>query len=49
VNVTFGRKAWITGKRRGGQKMMIIAFGELIFFLGLVGLSARGETTVFRS
>jgi hypothetical protein len=40
VNVTFGRRAWITGKPRGDQKMMIIAFGELIIFLGLVGLSA---------
>jgi hypothetical protein len=40
VNVIFGGKAWITGKPRGDQNMTIIAFGELIIFLGLVGLSA---------
>jgi hypothetical protein len=42
VNVTLGGRAWITGKLRGEQKMIIIAFGELIVFLGLVGLSALG-------
>jgi hypothetical protein len=41
VNVTFGGSAWITGKLRGDQKM-IIGFGELIIFLGPVGLSALG-------
>jgi hypothetical protein len=40
--VTFGDKAWIMGKLRGDQKMMIIAFGGLIIFFGLVGLSAPG-------
>jgi hypothetical protein len=36
LNVTFGGKTWITGKPRGGQNTMIIAFGEVIVFLGLV-------------
>jgi hypothetical protein len=40
VNVTFGGNAWITWKPRGDQNTTIIAFGELIIFLGLVGLSA---------
>jgi hypothetical protein len=39
MNATFGDRAWSTGKPRGGQKMIIIAFGELIIFLDLVGLS----------
>jgi hypothetical protein len=42
VNVTFGGTAYITRKLRGDQKIMIIAFGELIIFFGLVGLSAPG-------
>jgi hypothetical protein len=42
VNVTFGERAWITGKPRGHQTMMVIAFGELIIFLGLVGLGPPG-------
>jgi hypothetical protein len=41
VNITFGDRTCITEKPRGDQKMMTIAFGELIFF-GLVGLSAPG-------
>jgi hypothetical protein len=40
VNIIFGGKAWIRGKPRDDQNMTIIAFGGLIFFLGLVGLSA---------
>jgi hypothetical protein len=44
VNATYGGKACITGKPRGDQKMMIIAFGEQIIFLGLVGLSAPGRS-----
>jgi hypothetical protein len=39
VNVIFDGEAWITGKPRSDQKT-IITFGELIIFLGLVGLSA---------
>jgi hypothetical protein len=42
VNATFGNAAWITEKPRDDQKMMISAFGELILFLVLVGLSAPG-------
>jgi hypothetical protein len=42
VNVTSGERAWVTGKPRGDRKMMILAFGELIIFLGLVGFSAPG-------
>jgi hypothetical protein len=42
VNVTFGARAWITGKPRGDQKMMTITFGELTMFLGLVSLSSAG-------
>jgi hypothetical protein len=40
VNVTFGGRSRITRKPRGDQKMMIIGFGVLIIFLGLVGRSA---------
>jgi hypothetical protein len=40
VNVSFGGKARITAKPRGDQTITIIAFGELVIFLGLVGLSA---------
>jgi hypothetical protein len=42
VNVTFSYRAWIAMKLRGDQKMMIIAFGELIIFLGLVTLAPPG-------
>jgi hypothetical protein len=42
VNVTFSASAWITGKLRGDQKKMIIALGELIILISLVGLSAPG-------
>jgi hypothetical protein len=42
VNVTCGGRTWITGKPRGDQNLMIIAFGELMIFLGLVDLSAQG-------
>jgi hypothetical protein len=42
VNATFGGRVWITGKPRSDQKMMIIAFAELIIFLDLVGFSAPG-------
>jgi hypothetical protein len=42
LNVTFGDRSWIRGKPRGDQKMLIIAFGELIIFLGLVSFSALG-------
>jgi hypothetical protein len=42
VNITFGGRAWITGKPRGDQKMTIITFGELVIFLDLVGRSAPG-------
>jgi hypothetical protein len=42
MNVTFGGKAWITGKPRGDQKMIIIVFRWLIILLGLVGLSTPG-------
>jgi hypothetical protein len=38
----FGDRAWITRKTRGDQKMLIIAFGEMIIFLGLADLSAPG-------
>jgi hypothetical protein len=41
---TFGDRTWITGKPKGDQKIMIITFGELIIFRGLVGLSAPGGT-----
>jgi hypothetical protein len=47
--VTFSGRAWITKKPRGDQKMMIIAFGELSIFLGLVGLSSRAEVTAVRN
>jgi hypothetical protein len=40
VSVTKGGKTGITGKPRGHQSLTIIAFGELMIFLGLVGLSA---------
>jgi hypothetical protein len=42
ADVTVGDRTWITGKPRRHQKMMIMAFRELIFFLGLFGLSAPG-------
>jgi hypothetical protein len=35
VNVIYGDKAWIAGKSRDNENMTIIAFGELIIFLGL--------------
>jgi hypothetical protein len=36
-------------KPRGDQKVIIIAFGERIIFLGLIGLSALREATAVRS
>jgi hypothetical protein len=42
MNVIFGGRAWIAGKPRGDQKMMIIALGERIIFPCLAGLSAPG-------
>jgi hypothetical protein len=40
VNVIFAGKIWIRGKRGGDQNTTIIAFGELVIFLSLAGLSA---------
>jgi hypothetical protein len=42
MNASFSSRPWITKNPRGDQKMMIMAFGELIIFLGLVNLSAPG-------
>jgi hypothetical protein len=44
VNIILDDKAWITGKSRGDENMAIIAFGELIIFLGLVRLSAPARS-----
>jgi hypothetical protein len=37
----------ITGEPKGHQNMTVIEFGELIFFLGLVGLAVPTESRCY--